>query len=148
VCSFNARGGYVEETEGLDGSSDGFEDGQSESTRKVVARDLDSGQIAVVANADLRKTECVKSFFGLLDLSEIVARNGAAVLDAGGETGAGGFVPELQASLEGKAANLLFGEAGGDEGGDGVVLRCGLLAGAEFGAVIEVHTVGDMGETA
>ena len=38
----------------------------------------------------------MESGFGLLDLREIFAGDGAAVLDAGGEAGAGGFVPELR----------------------------------------------------
>ena len=45
-------------------------------------------------------------------------------------------------------ADLRFCELRGDERGDGVVLRGGLLAGAELGPVVEVHAVGDVGEVA
>ena len=72
----------VEEAERFDSGGDGFEDGQRESARKVVAGYFDARQVAVVANTDLRKTESVKGFFSLLDLREIIACDGAAVLDA------------------------------------------------------------------
>ncbi len=122
--------------------------GERERAGQVVAGDFDAGEVAVVADADLGEAEGVEGVFGLLDLGEIFAGDGAAVLDARGEAGAGGLVPELEAGLVGEGADLCFGEAGGDERGDGVVLRGGLLAGAELGAVVEVHAVGDVSEAA
>ena len=100
----------------------------------------------MVADADLRKAEGVESVFGLLDLREIFACDGAAVLDARGEAGAGGLVGEAEAGLAGEGADLGLGEFGGDQGSDGAVLGGGLLAGAEFAAVVEVHAVGDVAE--
>ncbi|HMH15578.1 MAG TPA: hypothetical protein VK578_20930, partial [Edaphobacter sp.] len=69
-----------------------------------------------------------------------------AVLDAGGEAGAGGLIPEIEASLVGEGADLGLGELGGDEGCNGVVLGGGLLAGAEVATVVEVHAEGDVTE--
>ena len=100
----------------------------------------------MVADTDAGEAQGVEGVFGLLDLAEIFAGDGAAVLDAGGEAGAGGFVPELEAGLVGESADLGLGELGGDEWSDGVVLGGGLLAGAEVSAVVEVHAVGDVGE--
>ena len=100
----------------------------------------------MVADADLLEAEGVKSSFGLFDLGEVFAGDGAAVLDAGGEAGAGGLVPEGEAGFAGEGADLGLGELGGDERGYGVVLGGGLLAGAEVPSVVEVHAVGDVGE--
>jgi hypothetical protein len=102
----------------------------------------------MVANPDLRKSEDVEGFLCLLDLREILACDGTAVLDARGETGAGGFVPELKTGLEGEGANLLFVEASDDEGGDGMVLCCSLLTRTKLGAVVEVHAICNVSETA
>ena len=86
--------GDVEEAQRLDGGSDFFEDGESEGAGEVVAGDFDSGEVAVVPDADLGEAECVKGRFGLLDLGEIFAGDRAAVLDARGEAGRGGLVGE------------------------------------------------------
>jgi len=48
----------------------------------------------VVADADLREAEGVERGFGLLDLREIFAGDGSALLDARGEAGGGGLVGE------------------------------------------------------
>ena len=100
----------------------------------------------MVADADLREAERVEGVFGLLDLGEVFAGDGAAVLDARGEAGAGGLVGEGEAGVAGEGADLGLGELGGDERGEGVVLGGGLLAGAEVAAVVEVHAVGDVRE--
>ncbi len=121
-----------------------------EGSGEVSAGDLDAGEVAVVADADLPEAECVEGGFGLLDLREAFGGDGEAVGDAGGEAGTGGLVGEGKAGLTGEGADLGFRELGGDERGEGSVLSGGLLAGAEGGdvggAVVEVHAIGDVGE--
>src|SRR6266851_10229295 len=77
----------VKEAEGLDGGGDLFEDGEREGAGEILAGDFDAGEIAVVADADLGEAESVKGGFGVLDLREIFAGDGAAVLDARGQAG-------------------------------------------------------------
>jgi len=100
----------------------------------------------VVADADLMEAERVEGLFGLLDLREVFAGDRTPVLDARGEAGGGGFVPEGKTGLLGEGADLGLGELRGDQRRDGVVLGCGLLARAEVAAVVEVHPVGDVAE--
>ena len=68
----------------------------------------------MVADAHLREAEGVEGIFCLLDLGEIFAGYGATVLDAGGEAGAGGFVPEGEVGLLREGADFRLGELGGD----------------------------------
>ena len=140
--------GYVEEAEGAEGGGDSIEGFERQGAGKLFAGDFNTGKFAVVAHTNLLKAKGMEGFFGLFDLREIFAGNRAAVLDARGETGGGGLVPELKANLMGELANLGFGEFGGDQRSDGVMLGRGLLAGAEFAAVIEVHAEGDVAEAA
>src|SRR3984957_19048454 len=77
--------GDVEEAERLDCGGDLFEDGESEGSGEIFAGDFDASEVAVVADADLGEAEGVEGGFGLFDLREILAGDGAAVLDAGGE---------------------------------------------------------------
>ena len=123
--------GDVEEAEGAEGGGDAVEGFDGEGAGEFGAGDFDAGEVAVVADADLLEAEGVEGGFGLLDLAEIFAGDGAAVLDAGGEAGAGGLVPEGEVGFVGEGADLGLGELGCDERGDGVVLGGGLLAGAE-----------------
>ena len=62
----------------------------------------------MVADADLLEAESVEGGFGLLDLGEIFAGDGAAVLDARGEAGGGGLVGEGEAGFAGELADLLL----------------------------------------
>lgn len=98
--------GDVKEAEGAHGGSDLVEGFEIEGAGEFGAGDFYAGQVSVVADADLMEAEGVEGFFGLLDLSEIFAGYGAAVFDAGGEAGAGGLVPELQAGLLGQGADF------------------------------------------
>ena len=77
----------VEEAEGAKCSSDVVEGFERECTGEFVTGDFDASKVAVMADADLLEAEVVKSFFGLFDLREIFASDGATVFDARGETG-------------------------------------------------------------
>ena len=99
----------VEEAQRLDGGGNFFEDGESEGAGEVLAGDFDSSEVAVVPDADLGKAESVKGRFGLLDLREIFAGDRAAVLDARGEAGGGGFVGEGEVGFAGQLTDLCFG---------------------------------------
>ena len=123
--------GDVEEAEGAEGGGDAVEGFDVEGAGEFGAGDFDAGEVSVVADSDLLEAEGVQGGFGLFDLGEVFAGDGAAVLDAGGEAGAGGLVPEGEVGLASEGADLGLGELGGDEGRDGVMLRGGLLAGAE-----------------
>ncbi|MCU1224362.1 MAG: hypothetical protein JWQ42_2455 [Edaphobacter sp.] len=79
--------GDVEEAEGAEGGGDAVEGFERERVREFGAGDLDAGEVAVVADTDLMEAEGVEGSFGLLDLGEVFAGDGAAVLDAGGEAG-------------------------------------------------------------
>ena len=142
--------GDVEEAQGLESGGDAVEGFDGEGLRQFGAGDLDAGQLAVVADANLMEAEGAEGFFCLLDLGEVFAGDGAAVLDARGEAGGGGLVPEGEIGLAGEGADLGLGELCGDEGSDGVVQGCGLLAGPEGcyrrRAIVEVHAVGEMTE--
>ena len=63
----------------------------------------------MVADADLGEAEGVEGGFGLLDLREIFAGDGAAVLDARGEAGGGGLVGEGEVGFAGELADFCFG---------------------------------------
>ena len=99
-----------------------------------------------MADTDLGEAEGVEGGLSLLDLEEGLGGDGAAVLDAAGEAGAGGFVGDFEIGEAGEGADLGFGEVCGDEGGGGMVEGGGLLAGAEVAAVVEVHAVGEVAE--
>jgi len=49
---------------------------------EIGAGDFYAGEVAVVADADLEEAEGVEGSFGLFDLGEIFAGDGAAILDA------------------------------------------------------------------
>ena len=89
----------------------------------------------------------MEDIFGAFDLGEVFCGDWAAVLDAGGKAGAGGFVGEDEAGVTGQGANFGFGEAGGYERGLRVMEGGGLLTGPKFTFVVEVHAIGDGGET-
>ena len=91
----------VEESEWLDGGGDLCENREREGARKVFDGDFDAGDVAVVADADLREAEGVKGGFGLLDLREVFAGDGPAVLDARGEASGGGFIGEREVGFAG-----------------------------------------------
>jgi hypothetical protein len=48
----------------------------------------------------------VQGVFGALDLEEVFRGDGAAVLDARGEAGGGGLVPDAEAGFAGEGADL------------------------------------------
>ncbi len=77
----------IEEAEGLERGGDPVESFDGEGAGEFGAGDLDAGEVSVVANADLAEAEGVKRLFGLLDLGEVFASDGTAVLDARGEAG-------------------------------------------------------------
>ncbi len=58
-----------------------------------------------------------------------------------------GLSARVRPASRARAANLLLGKVGCGEGSECVMQRGGLLAGAELGAVVEVHPVGEMRET-
>ena len=144
--------GDVQEAEGFEGLRDLVEGFEVEDPVEVFAGYFDAGEVAVVADADLREAEAVECLFGLLDLGEVFAGNWASVLDAGGEAGTGGFIGEGEAGFAGEGANFRLGELRSDQRCDGVVLGSSLLSRAEGsdsrGLVVEVHAVGEVGEVA
>lgn len=139
--------GDVLEAEWAEGGGDAVEDVERKGASEVGAGDLYAGKVAVVADADLGKAEAVENGFGAFDLRKIGGGDGTAVLDAGGEAGTGRLFCEGEASFAGEDADFGLGELRGDQGSEGVVHRSGLLAGAELAAVVEVHAVGNVGET-
>ena len=60
--------GDIEEAERLDGRGDLFQHGEREGAGEIFAGDLDAGEVAVVAYADLGEAKDVESGFSLLDL--------------------------------------------------------------------------------
>ncbi len=91
----------VDESEWLDGGGDLCENREREGARKVFDGDFDAGDVAVVADSDLREAEGVEGGFGLLDLGEIFAGDGAAVFDARGEASGGWFIGEGEVGFAG-----------------------------------------------
>src|ERR1700722_7377754 len=87
----------VGEAAGAERRGDLVEHGDGERAGKVLAGDLDAGEFAVVADADLGKAEGVHRVFGAFYLTQIFGGYSAAVLDARGEAGAGGLVGEGEA---------------------------------------------------
>ena len=137
----------VPEAEWAEGGGDSVKSVEREGAGEVGADDLYASKVAVVSDADLREAEAVESGFCAFDLRKIGGGDGAAVLDAGGEAGTGRLFCEGEASFAGEGADFGLGELRGDQGSEGVVHRSGLLAGAELAAVVEVHAVGNVGET-
>ncbi len=68
------------------------EEVEVEGAGEVGAGNFYAGEVAVVADANLGEAEAVKDVFSALYLGEVFGGDGTAVLDAGGEAGAGGFV--------------------------------------------------------
>jgi len=95
-----------------------------------------------MADTNFAKPQGVQGIFSAFDLAEAFSGDGTAVLDPRGETCARGFVGEGETGFAGERANLLLGEARGDQRGERVVQNGGLLARAEFNAVIKIHPVG------
>src|ERR1039458_4597795 len=83
---------YEDKAERLQRLGDAIEHGEGQRAGKVVPRDLDPGQLAVVANANVEEAEGVQGFFGALNLAEVLGGDGPAVFDTRGEACAGGFV--------------------------------------------------------
>lgn len=126
---------------------DGVHHFQGEGALQLGAGDLDTGEFAVVADAELAKAKLPQALFGALDLFENFAGDRPSVFHAGGETGRGGTIPEGIAGIFGESANLLLGEADFGERREHLMLFGGALAGAVVAAVIGVHAVGDLVET-
>src|SRR6185369_5468495 len=77
----------VEEAEGPQSGSDLVEHLEAKGAGQLGARDLNTGQIAVMPHAHLPEAEHVKSVLCLLNLGEIFWGDGVAVFDPGGEAG-------------------------------------------------------------
>jgi hypothetical protein len=140
--------GDIEEAKRTQGLGDAIEGVKIEDARKLGSRDFDAGEAAVVTDADLVEAKGMEGGFGLLDLGEIFAGDGSAVLDAGCKAGRGGFVPNDKIGLMSEYADLLLSELSGDQRCFGMVLSGGLLSGAELAAIVQIHTVGDVMEVA
>jgi hypothetical protein len=136
--------GDVEKAEWTQCRRDAVESFKRKSAWQFLARDLDAGEIAVMANANLPEAKIMESFLGLFNLGEIFWGNGTAVLDARCKTGRSRFVPELESRFVGELADLRFGELSGDKGSDRMMLAGSLLARPELAAVVEIHSIGKM----
>ncbi len=102
----------------------------------------------MVADTETAQAERGEGIFGLLDLGEHFGGDAAAVLDARGEAGGGGLVPDIERGGAGEGADILLGEAGVGERREHGMLCGGLLAGAVVAGVIRVETVDDVGDAA
>src|SRR6187402_1869914 len=127
---------------GMDGGRDRLDRFDVEGAGKVFNGDLDAGEVVVCANANLVESEFVEGFLALLDLGEGFAGDSLAVLDARGEAGGGGLVPEAKVRGSGETADGGLVELSVSKGSERGVIRCGALAGAEVSAVVEVASVG------
>ena len=116
---------------------------RSERAGQFFARDLDANDVAMVAHPELAEAQGANGVFSLLNHAECFARDLAAILNAGRETGRSGLVPDAQAGGAGKFTNFLLGESGVAQRRGNPVLFGGLLAGTEVALVVEVHAVSD-----
>jgi hypothetical protein len=73
--------GHIKEAERLDGGGDGLEGGKRERAGEVFGGNFDACKVSVVTHANLAEAEGVEGGFGLFDLGEIFAGDGAAILD-------------------------------------------------------------------
>src|SRR5439155_18370255 len=114
-----------------------------EGTRHLLASDLYTRDLAVMAHPKLPESELTKSIFSTLNSNQSFSRHRPAVLDARGETRGCRFVPNAQSCLAGESPNFFLGEAGIKERRCNSVLRGCDLAGTEFALVVEVHPICD-----
>jgi len=114
---------------------------------KLLARNLDPRQLAVMANADLRETECMHCIFGALHLAQLLSRDPASVFDARGEACASGLVGQREPSLARQRANLLLAQLRLGQRRPGPMHRCGSLPGPQITVVVHVLPVSDVRES-
>ena len=88
----------------FDSCGDCVEHVNGEGAREFSAREFNAGQWAVMTHAEFAKAELAQTFFRLFNLTEDFAGYGATVLDARGETGCGGAIPERIAGGFGECA--------------------------------------------
>ena len=140
--------GGVLEAGGADGGADALKHFAIEGGIHLLRRELDTGDCAVMAHAEAAQAEGGECVLRALDLLQNFRRDAAAVLDAGGEAGGGGLVPDVERGGSGEGADIFLGEAGIGERREDGMLRGGLLAGTVVAGVVSVETVDDVRDPA
>ena len=74
--------GDVDKAEGQQCRGDLSSIGEGERAGKVLPRNFDPCQFAMVADADMWEAERVQGIFGALDLAQVLSGDGPAVFDA------------------------------------------------------------------
>ena len=103
-----------------------------------VDRDLDPGQVAVVADAELGQAEGAEQGLGPLDPGQAGRGDLDAIGDPGGQAGRGRLVGGAQAEAAGGLADLGLGQAGRHQRGEHAAGGRGPLAGPVVAQVVGV----------
>ncbi len=104
---------------------------------------LETGDLAVVADPQLAEAQLTKGGFRRLDLGQPPLGHLGAVRNPGGEAGGGRLVPYGKLSLGGQIADLLLVDTGLEQRGHDAELTSGPHAGPEIGEVVGDRPVSD-----
>ena len=97
-----------------------------------------------MTNTEAAQAEFSKGILGAFHLFERFRGDATSVLDARGEAGGGGLVPDIERGVAGQHADIVLGQARISERGEyGVLDRC-LLAGAVVAGVVGIEAVDHM----
>ncbi len=100
--------GGVLEARGADGGADALEHLAVEGGVHLFWRELDAGDGAMMTHAEAAQAERGECVLGALDLLQHLRGDAAAVLDARGEAGGGGLVPDIERGGVGRGRGRLL----------------------------------------